>query len=174
MNRSSLIGPIINFVVLLFAQVLVFGNLSLYNTAFCFAYVLFVLALPPVTSRVWLLLSAFFLGLLVDVFEDTLGINAAACVFIAYLKPYVIRALDNQSGTFEENAPITVSTVGVSMFALFTFIMVFIHCLVFFYIEAAGFHLFWRNMAKAFFSADYTVVVILIIQFIFYPSGRSR
>ena len=49
MNRSG-IFVVIYFVVYLLAQVLLFKQIVLFNTAFCFLYVVFILLLPIETN----------------------------------------------------------------------------------------------------------------------------
>jgi len=56
-----------------------------------YIYILFILLLPANTNRSLLLIIAFFTGLTVDFFAHTLGLHAAASVFIAYLRPGTIR-----------------------------------------------------------------------------------
>ena len=58
-----------------------------------YLYPLFILLLP-LEMPVWLLLfTGFFTGITVDVFNNTAGMHAFACVLIAYLRTNVLNAL---------------------------------------------------------------------------------
>ncbi len=70
----------LQFFVFIALQILLMQNLVLFNTAFCFIYIAFLLFLPIQLPTVILLLLAFTTGFTVDIFYDTVGIHAApAC-----------------------------------------------------------------------------------------------
>ena len=92
MNKY-LVAHSFQFVVFLGLQILLLRNLVLFNTAFCFLYIGFLLFLPIQMPKVMLLLLAFVSGITVDIFYDTIGINAAAALLLAYLRPYVLLVL---------------------------------------------------------------------------------
>jgi rod shape-determining protein MreD len=56
-------------------------------------YYLFILWLPFSLNRFSLLLIAFVTGLMLDYFTQTPGLHAAACVLIAYVRPFIISIL---------------------------------------------------------------------------------
>ncbi|HNT49572.1 MAG TPA: rod shape-determining protein MreD, partial [Cyclobacteriaceae bacterium] len=61
MSRSGIIQVVLFFVYLL-VQVLLLRNLVLFNTAFCFLYIAFILLLPIETNSLILMLAGFLLG----------------------------------------------------------------------------------------------------------------
>lgn len=54
-------------------------------------YILFLYWFPIKENRTVFILISFFLGLCVDIFSDSLALNAAATVTIAYLRPTLMR-----------------------------------------------------------------------------------
>ena len=76
---------IIRFVILVLLQVLVLDNIQISGHIVPHFYVLFILLMPFETPNWLLLLTAFALGLSVDMFNHTLGMHAAATVFMASL-----------------------------------------------------------------------------------------
>lgn len=78
------------FWLLVFIQVLVLNHVHLLGCAMPFLYVYLILTLDVSTSRNVLLLWGFFIGLAVDVFSDTPGMNAAATTFLAFVRPSLI------------------------------------------------------------------------------------
>ena len=77
MTRNTLIN-IRNFTLVVLAQVLVFSRIHLFGYATACIYLIFILKLPRHTSTNALLLWGFAAGIVVDMFCNTPGINAAA------------------------------------------------------------------------------------------------
>jgi len=112
------------------------------------------------------------MGISIDMFYDSLGLHAAACVFVMYLRNYYLSAITPQGG-YDSSATPSIATNGIQWFLIYTFPLVFVHHAVLFYIEAGGFDMFWFTLWKIITSAIFTTVVTVIVQFLF-PSGRYR
>ena len=82
---------IFRFFLLILLQVLVFDNMHINGYINPYLYVLFILLIPFETPQWLLLLTAFALGFGVDLFSDTMGMHTAACVFMAFCRPGVLR-----------------------------------------------------------------------------------
>ena len=78
------------FWLLVLLQALVLNHVHLLGCAMPFLYVYLILMLNVNTSRKALLLWGFFLGLTVDIFSDTPGMNAAATTFLAFMRPSLL------------------------------------------------------------------------------------
>jgi len=77
---------IIRFILLVLFQVLVFNHINLFGYINPFIYIGWVLLFPIKKSKNVLLLTSFFLGILIDTFSDTGGIHTAAILLIAYFR----------------------------------------------------------------------------------------
>ena len=75
------------FLGLVLLQVLILNDVHIANCATPFVYVYLLLKFDSGTSRNALMCWAFFLGLAVDIFSDTPGMNAASAVWLAFLRP---------------------------------------------------------------------------------------
>jgi rod shape-determining protein MreD len=108
------------------------------------------------------LILAFGLGLTIDIFSNTGGIHAFATVLAAFLRPVVI----NLFTSIEEGNNPTPSfhTFGVSAFVKYVVIIVFIHHITLFFLEAFSFAHFWLILFKAIVSSIVTILMILGIQ----------
>ena len=84
---------VIRFIFLVLFQVLILNNIQLSGYINPYFYVYFILLLPFETPRWVLLISAFILGFAIDAFTNTPGLNTAACVFMAFIRHFVIRAI---------------------------------------------------------------------------------
>lgn len=91
MINSPLIISIIRFVLLVLVQVLIFNKLNFFGFINPMIYILFIYWYPIKENRTSFLVISFLLGLCIDVFSDTLAINAAAMVTIAYFRPVLMR-----------------------------------------------------------------------------------
>jgi hypothetical protein len=153
-------------------QVFLIRNMVLFDVSFCFAYIAFILLLPFDTSPLILLLLGFSTGLLVDVFYDTLGMHAAASTLVAYFRTFIIR-LNTPRGGYEQNARLSLQSMGMEWFAPYSLILIFLHHAVLFFVEASQLNLFFFTSLKVVASTAFTFVVITLIQYLLF-SPRSR
>lgn len=91
MTSSPFLISMIRFVLLALLQVYVFNRLNFFGFINPMVYVLFVYWYPIKENRTSFLAISFLLGLCIDVFSDTLALNAAATVTIAYFRPVFMR-----------------------------------------------------------------------------------
>ena len=96
---------IIRFLILILFQVLVLDNILLNGYLNPYFYVLFIILMPFETPRWLLLISGFLLGLSVDLFENTLGMHAAATVFMALVRPWVLSIFAPRDGYEPDTFP---------------------------------------------------------------------
>ena len=79
------------FVVLVVAQVVVFNHLCLFNVAVPLVFIYFIVKLPVNLSVNWAMAVSFLLGLMVDIFSNTQGMNALACTVLAAIRLPMLR-----------------------------------------------------------------------------------
>ena len=164
---------ILNFVVLVFLQVFIFNNIQFSGFINPYIYVLFILILPFETPKWLLLVIAFLLGLTIDLFSNTLGMHISATVFMAFLRPYVLKVISPRDGYESETLP-QLRYYGASWFIRYSVILVFAHHLFLFYIEVFSFSNFFATFARAILSSLFTITIILISQYFFRKDKRLR
>ncbi len=167
MNSRTYISVVISFFLYVLFQVLLLKNFILFDTAFCFLYVAFILMLPLKIGPLLLMLLAFVIGFSTDLFYDSLGTNAAASVFIAFLRPYWLNLVTPRGG-YEEVIIPNLKSIDFGWFFIYTLPLIFIHHFVLFFLEAGGFSLFFFTLSKVFFSTLLTFFVVILTQFLFY------
>lgn len=170
MNRSGII-VVFYFIIYLLVQVMLFKQIVLFNTAFCFLYVVFILLLPIETNSLALMGLAFLLGFLVDVFYDSLGLHAMSLVLVAYLRNYWLGTITPQGGYDAGEGP-TLAVNGLQWFMVYALPLVFVHHFVLFFTEAGGFGIFWFTMQKVITSLIFTMTVILFLQYFTFDRRR--
>jgi hypothetical protein len=171
MNRNIIIQAISFFLYLLY-QVLILKSIVLFNTAFCFLYVAYLFFLPVESNTLVLMLMGFLMGFCIDIFYDSLGLHAFACVFVMYVRNYYLSAITPQGG-YDSNTTPSISVNGMQWFLVYTVPLVFLHHAVLFFVEAGGFDMFWFTLWKVIMSTLFTAIVTVIVQYLF-PSGRYR
>ena len=142
-------------------QVLVLNNMNLGGYLNPYIYILFILLLPANINRSFLLILAFGTGLTVDYFGNTLGLHAAACVTMAFLRPSTINLLfrNYEFGAGEEPGP---SSIGFGGFLRYSIILVFVNQLIIFYLEVLSTSHFFFTLSKVILSTILSVVIIMI------------
>lgn len=164
---------ILRFLLLFLLQIYVFNNIELFGYLNPYVYVLFILLLPLETPRMMLLVSAFIMGFSIDYFSNTIGLNMAACVLVAYLRPGLIRALSSKSEQ-DPGMQIGIRDFGFRWFFTYTSILVIIHHLVLFYLEIFRFNEFFDTLKRSLFSALFTIIIIIISQFLFFRPKKLK
>lgn len=165
---NTLIRNILRFVALVVMQVLVFDNIRLGNYIHPYIYVLFIMLMPFDTPKWRLLVEGFAIGMLVDIFNGTPGLNAAATVFMAYMRPYIIGITTRKSDIEDKTAP-SVTEMGLQWFSLYGLLLLVLHNLFLFWLEAFSIRLFGRVLLEVLLSAPFSLFVIILIVYIFKP-----
>lgn len=168
---GRIVIQVLAFFGYLLMQVLVLRNFVLFDSAFCLAYIGFLLLLPIETSVIWLLVLGFTMGIGIDIFYDSLGIHAAASVFIMFVRNYWINLLTPQGG-YDLGAIPSLALDGWQWFLSYMLPLVFLHHLILFFTEAAGFHLFSFTLVKVLGSTLFTFLFLLILQYFFYTKRK--
>ncbi|HSG67906.1 MAG TPA: rod shape-determining protein MreD [Bacteroidales bacterium] len=164
--NSTLGKNILRFVVLVILQVFVLNNIRINGYINPYLYVLFILLLPFETPGWLLLLSSFFMGLTIDMFAHTPGMNAAASVFIAFMRPGVIRLLSGSKG-IEPGMKPGIKSMGFKWFFLYSMMLIFVHHLVLFYIEIFRFSEFSQTFYRVVLSTLASLLLVILVEYLF-------
>jgi len=125
---SGLLRNIIRFAIFILVQVYLLDKIPpLYQYIIPYLYYLFILWLPFNTSRASLLLIGFVTGLTYDFFMKTPGLHAAACVLIAYLRPFIINILapkETSEFNYREPSP---KAMGWTPYLVYSLILTLFH-----------------------------------------------
>jgi hypothetical protein len=127
--------------------------------------------LPVETNPLTLMGLGFLMGFSIDMFYESIGLHAFACVLIMYLRNYWLNSVTPQGG-YDSNAAPSLAMSGIQWFLIYATPLVFIHHCALFFMEAGGFSMFGFTLWKALASTLFTMLVILIAQFLF--PGRRR
>lgn len=155
---------IIRFFALILVQLLVFENIQLGGYISPYFYVLFIILLPFEVRGGLLLISAFFLGLTMDIFLLSPGFHAAACVFMAFLRPFVLQSFAPRDG-YETGSFPRVHFYGLAWFAKYSIILIFAHHLLLFSLEIFRITDIWYILSRTILNTLISSLMIILSQF---------
>ncbi|NCC72661.1 MAG: rod shape-determining protein MreD [Sphingobacteriia bacterium] len=161
-----IVSNIIRFFVSWLVQVLIFNHLLLGTYIYPAFYVYFILLLPFQTKGWVLLLSSFFLGLGVDFFSNSLGMHAAASVFMAFFRPIFIKILTAGKETDSGESP-GLKSSSFSKFLTYAFLLILLHHSMLFFLEIFGFTEVPQTILRIGLSSITTLFLVLLSQLIF-------
>ncbi len=147
------------FIILVLLQVLLFNNIDFLGFINPYVYVLFILGLPAALNKKSLMIMAFVIGLIIDIFSNTLGIHIFASVLIAYLRNMWIDALFFRND-FDFISP-SVKAFGFFNYLKYAIVLIFIHHLTLFYLEILSFDNFWLTMLRVLYNTFATLLLII-------------
>ena len=164
---SAVILNIIRFILLILAQVAVFNKINLFGFVNPFPYILFILLYPVNGNKNGLLFASFLLGITMDMFSNSGGVHAAACVTLAYLRPTFFKfsfGLSYEYQTVKINDRLTPERFS------FILISVLTHHLILFLLEIFRFSFFWNILLRTILSTIFTLALCIILIYLFKPS----
>ena len=169
---SEIIRNIGRFLLLVFLQGLILNDINLLQgMAIPYVYVLFILMLPMETPR-WLeLILGLILGLSIDMFTNTLGIHASACVFMAFLRPAYLKAIAPRDGYEFAQQP-TIFDQGLSWYLKYASVLILTHHFWLFYVEVYSFKGFFTTLLRVILSSTFTLTLVVLAQYLVFNTKR--
>ena len=154
---------VIYIIVFVLLQVLVMNNIHLFGIITPFIYLFVILKFPVNMTRSTVIIISFLLGLTVDIFSNTFGMHAAACTFIGFIRmPLLERFVDMRE--MPEGSVPSYKSFGYAKFIRYTFILVAVHHILLFVIEAFSFFQPQMLFVRMLSSIVFTSLLIFIIE----------
>lgn len=160
---------VLRFFILVLVQVLICNHINFMGYINPYIYILLIILYPTKNNRAVFIILSFLLGLIIDLFLDTGGIHAAACVFIAYARPVVLRST---FGVLYENYAIKFNTVEFGEKLTYITILTLLHHIILFYLEIFSISKILLVLQKTLFSSIFTILLCVLITIIF--SRKTR
>jgi rod shape-determining protein MreD len=167
--NSTLLVNISRFILLLTLQIVIFNNMNFLGFIMPLPYMLFIILYPVNGNRAALLLASFLLGLAMDVFSNSGGVHAAACLTLAYLRPSIFKF---SFGISYEYQTIKLNDVLTPERFSFILISVVIHHFTLFILEAFQVSFFWDILIRTLLSTVFTIISCIIIIYLIKPNKR--
>ena len=159
---------VLQFILYLLLQQLVFDNLVLADWAMPHVFILFLLVLPVELNLTIYFFIAFFMGLLLSYFQPPVGAAAVACVAVAGLRRIWVSVITPQIA-FGVRNELDMSKQGYGWAASYLVPCIFLYELV--YQPVADLSLGWLVWVKILLSTLYTSAIVLLIFLFFYKKS---
>ncbi|PKB17131.1 rod shape-determining protein MreD [Flavobacterium sp. 5] len=167
--NSTLLVNIFRFVLLLALQILVFNNMNFGGYVSAFPYILFIILYPVNGNKANLLIASFFLGLIMDLFCNSGGVHATACVILAYLRPFFFKFSFGLSYEYQ-----TIKLNDVLTPERFTFILLAVttHHVTLFLLESFQISFLLDVLLRTLLSTLFTILTCIILIYLIKPNKR--
>jgi len=162
---------IIRGIFLLLLQLLLLKRIDItfgdFNYVHFTVYGVIIMLLPYSMNKTGIVLIGFLLGFIVDIFYDSLGVHAAATTFIAYARTYVLNLTSPTEGY--NKSGLTASNYGLPWFLTYLSVMLLLHLVILYSIEAFSFVYIKEIIFRSVFSFIASFFFIAIGTLIFNP-----
>lgn len=172
MNNKVLIN-ISRFVLFLLLQIMICNHVHLFGFINPNLYILAILLLPFDIPRSVQYLIAFAAGFIVDMFQMTFGIHASAALFLIFVRPYIVAALNIGKKQMDK---MEVPLPGIKDFkwlATYTIILVALHQTIVTMLEIFSFQRFWMTLITIIVNTLFTSLLILCVEYIFFRKNKK-
>lgn len=153
------IKRIILFFVIVALQVLLLSHLEFLGVCHPFLYIV-CLMLLPITMPVWVeMILGALLGLLIDIFCNSIGVHMAACVLMMFIRQPIVRRLVFEPERLK--GEIDLRTLGTEAYIKYLILMVLTHHTVVFTLSAWSWHMLGWVMLEILISGLVSALLIL-------------
>lgn len=156
----DLVKGILLSLLLCLAQALVLNHIHLLGVATPLLCVYFIICFRRGATRWLLILWAFLMGLIIDVFENTPGVTSASLTLIALLQPMLLELFVSRDSA--EGLSPGIGSFGFAKFCYFSAILLLIYVVVFFSLEMFSFFnwLYWLECVGGSFAITYLLILV--------------
>lgn len=164
---------ILLFAIVALLQTFFFNHLTLWS---CFApmvYITFVMMLPLNTPSILTLLSGLAMGVTMDLTMGTAGLNTISTLAVAYLRRPILDLILGSEIVRDGGIP-TLLRMGQRQFVQYLIIVVVLHSVIFFGMEAFTTAYLWYQLLRLAVSASASILFVWLIMMLFTPKHASR
>ena len=172
---SNFLKQFFRLAIFILIQVYVLNKIPhLHRLITPYLYYLPLLWLPFSVSRVGLLVIGFLTGLTLDYFMNTPGLHAAACLLVAYVRPFVINILtpkDSSEFNYREPSP---KAIQWTPYAIYVFVLTLLHHGYMVFLEWLDFGSFLDFIIKVIASTGISMLLIFTVELLFPRNLKFR
>ncbi|MBL7755540.1 MAG: hypothetical protein JNM44_13780 [Chitinophagaceae bacterium] len=165
----------LNFLAVFLIQVVVLNDIVIRSSITLFGipvftpliYPLVLMLLPVNIPHVVLMLGGFFTGLTMDLFCNTPGMHAAACVLLCYVRPYLLKLFFQQHIKELGSTTPTLFRLGFSSFIIYAALALLIHHFFFYLLQIWSLKNIHIILFKTILSGILSLLLVLLSQLLF-------
>jgi len=172
---SNFLKHFFRLAIFILIQVYVLNKIPhLHRLVTPYLYYLPLLWLPFSVSRIGLLMIGFLTGLTLDYFMNTPGLHAAACLLVAYVRPFVINVLtpkDSAEFNYREPSP---KAIQWTPYAIYVFVLTLLHHGYMVFLEWLDFGSFLDFIIKVIATTGISMLLIFTVELLFPRNLKFR
>ena len=172
METVSFVRRLGSFLALAAIQVLILNRIELFGYVTPLFYIGMIARYDNSMSRTAQLLWAFFLGLLIDTFGGTPGLNAATATLLAMMQPSLFKLFM----TIDRHDVVVpgIATMGGSQFAGYLLLVTVVHHTAYYILRSIPLGDWTVVIFKILFSSVFTFILMLIAESFTTNTSRKR
>lgn len=147
------------YILVMVLQVLLFDQLQLWGACHPYIYLLCLLMMPITLPPIADMLIGGIIGLIMDMFCNSLGVHTASCILIMFLRPYLLGVILNDKDRLNEQ--VSLRSIGMEAFIKYVVILVLIHHLTVFSLAAWSWYHIGFVLLETVVSSVITIFVII-------------
>ena len=151
------------FFLLPVLQVMVFDQFDLGTQLVPHVTLLFLIFYPTDSYQTFYLFTAFLFGLFLDILHSTMGLQAAACVTAAFLRPTIITSVFGKNHGYVN---IRLQQTPLIALSAYTLNIVLIHHLVYYVFGVSSWSQWFWVIRQFIFGSLYTLLYLIAIMFL--------
>jgi rod shape-determining protein MreD len=150
------------FLLLVALQLVLLDKIHLFGYATPLIYIYFIIRLPGNMNRSLVLFLSALLGLSLDLFSYTLGINMLACVIIGFSRRFILNSFAPRD--LHEDYDPSFHSFGKLLFLEYAVVMTLLHHLVLFSVESLSLFDFQALLFRVAGSAILTLSLVFTLE----------
>ena len=149
------------FILLVFLQIWLFGNINLFGFAAPLLYIYFIIKLPTGINRSTILLLSALMGFIIDIFGGALGLNMLVMVFSGFFRFYFVKLFAPRD--IPDDCIPSFDAFGKFLFMRYAGVITFIHISLLYMIESLS--LFNPVLLSINIASSFVLTLALIFAF---------
>ena len=158
------INYFIHLLILFLLQIVIVDNIQLHSYVYINIYILAIYILPYRLRNATILFFGFFLGLIMDLADNTVGIHAAASTFIAYIRPRLLQLTSTREEIDDTHGE--QGLTDVRWFLKYTFVSTLLFNIILIFAEAFTFNDILISIIRIILSTFISMLFMLLYYFI--------
>jgi rod shape-determining protein MreD len=148
--------------IIIVLQVILFDRIQIQGWGYPMVYILLLLNLPIQIPRWAEMIIGMLVGLVIDVCNNSLGVHMAACVAISFARPILLKKsvqdIERIKGEIHSHS------IGLAEYIKCAIILVVLHHLAVFALEAWSMQNWWLVLLHTLFSSVLTIIILVVYE----------
>ncbi|MDP5171335.1 MAG: rod shape-determining protein MreD [Bacteroidia bacterium] len=167
---NQILRQVLSGLLLILLQVFLANQMVLYDLATPYIFLLFLLFFPLEYPKPVQYLTGFMVGLMVDwlSLQGPIGLHAFCGTFLMWVREPLLGVIGSSSSAHRGTGEIKLNDQQGVWYLTYFLPLILIYLALHVFLEAMSFAPFWLLFGKLLASSLYTLVVCLVLTFIFY------